>query len=282
MKIQVASDLHLEFLRASLRAGLSMEALIATTDADVIVLAGDIHKGVEAVEFAGELAHERGVPVILVPGNHEYYGGDVRETLAAMRRAGGKNVHLLACDAVIINGVRFLGATMWTDFELYPEISPDEALGEAQRGLNDFRVIQMAGRRFTAEDSRDLHLLERTWLERQLTEHWIGATVVVTHHAPAPESIQEPYRGQRLTPAFAADLRTLMTRFHPALWVHGHTHSPCDYVVGKTRVLSNQCGYPREWTQAPGAGMAGYRNDCLVTLSDEHRSRGRGDVWDDC
>ena len=108
MKIRVLSDLHLEF-----HAWTPPPA-----DADVVVLAGDIHVGVGGIEWAREQFPT--TPVIYVVGNHEFYGGQLNEVLAALREAADRlGVYLLDSDELVLDGTRFLGATLWTDFALY-------------------------------------------------------------------------------------------------------------------------------------------------------------------
>ena len=136
MRIRVLSDLHLEF----------QGWMPPAATADVVVLAGDVHVGADGLDWAQR--QFAGAPVVYVPGNHEYYGSDLSEMLTELRVAArGRGIHLLDGDEIIIDGVRFLGATLWTDFELYgPE--PHEvarAMAAAQQGMRDYRVIRQRG-----------------------------------------------------------------------------------------------------------------------------------------
>lgn len=105
---------------------------------------------------------------------------------------------------------------------------------------------------FLPTQSVILHRAAREWLEQRLGEPFDGATVVVTHHCPHPGSVPERFRGSVLTPAFCSDLSSIIEMYHPALWIHGHTHDALDYVVnwsdgsGGTRVVCNPRGYPHE------------------------------------
>lgn len=108
MKLYVLSDLHLEFS--------TFEPF--KTDADVVVLAGDIGKGTSGIEWARNAFPDK--EIVYVPGNHEFYGTQRPETLAGMRIAAQKNgVHLLDKDELVIGNVHFLGCTLWTDFLLF-------------------------------------------------------------------------------------------------------------------------------------------------------------------
>jgi predicted phosphodiesterase len=234
LKIRVLSDLHLEF----------RDWTPPATHADVVVLAGDIHVGVDGLEWARR--HFGSTPVVYVPGNHEFYGARLQDVLAALREAGERlGISVLDADAIVCEGVRFLGATLWTDFALYGR-EPGRiarAMADAQYGMNDFRVIRygVTGL-FRPEQARDIHLAQVRWLETTLAEPFEGTTVVVTHFLPHRKSINAKYQGDALNPAFASDLDSLV-RPPVALWIHGHTHESCDYVVNGTRVVCNPRGY---------------------------------------
>ena len=128
MKLHILSDIHLEFAPFE----------VPETDADVVVLSGDIGKGFQEIE----LANRCGKPVVYVAGNHEYYGGAMPKLTEKMRDVAGPNVALLENDEVTIGGVRFLGATLWTDFRLFGEASIDHCMVVAGEQMNDFRLIR--------------------------------------------------------------------------------------------------------------------------------------------
>lgn len=158
--------------------------------------------------------------------------------------------------------MRLLGATLWTDFALpvaqdgHPaETDVAGALAVANRRLTDFHTSQLADesiprhrgedvrrRLLKAEDTLAMHWVDRDWLRRELSKPFEGPTVVVTHHAPAAGSVAQRYAGDALTPAFVSELPQAMFEV-PSLWVHGHTHSPFDYRMGRCRVVSNPRGY---------------------------------------
>jgi hypothetical protein len=143
--------------------------------------------------------------------------------------------------SVLIGGVRFLGCTLWTDYDLYatPVMSQDVA----RRSLSDHRLIENGGNVFLPRDALTQHRLDRAWLEQALSEPFDGATVVVTHHCVSQRSVHERWRGDPLTPAFSSNLDALVERSGAALWIHGHTHDSFDYTIGKTRVVCNPKGY---------------------------------------
>ena len=232
MKLHIVSDLHLEF-----DPGWALPA----TDADVLVLAGDIHPGLKSMSAFTKV----GKPVLFVPGNHEFYGEQMKGLTAAMRLyAGACHVTLLDCDQTVIRGVRFLGATLWTDFALNGANEVEAALQEADRHMNDYVSIRYGEGWLTPLETVHAHRAARAWLEARLAEPFDGPTVVITHHAPHPGSIHPRYRGNALNPSFASDLDPLMGKAR--LWIHGHTHASSDYVVNGTRVICNPKGYRNE------------------------------------
>jgi predicted phosphodiesterase len=233
MKLHVLSDLHTEF----------GEFDPPETDADIVVLAGDIGVGTTGIEWAGRQFTEK--PVIYVPGNHEYYRHDIGIT-DALKSAAPANVHVLDRDVYEIDGVRLLGTTLWTDFRLYGEGDAWFSRQKAKCSIDDFTAIGNEGRRFTPEDSVQLHEASKAWLVRELRKTFEGSTVVVTHHLPATPSIASQYRNDPLNPAFASRLEVVIETYRPDLWIHGHTHAACDYEICGTRVVCNPRGYPGE------------------------------------
>ena len=177
-----------------------------------------------------------------VPGNHEYYGGHLQNTLTRMRRtAEGTQVRVLDGEAITLGPVRFLAATLWTDFQIMRD--PQRAQREAEAHMTDYRRIKAAAYRpLRATDLRAAHFDARRFLERSLQQPFDGPTVVISHHAPSPRSISNRWRSSHLNAAYASDLELLMGR-EVALWVHGHTHDSLDYSVRDTRVVCNPRGY---------------------------------------
>jgi predicted phosphodiesterase len=231
VKLHVLSDIHLEFAPFEPPA----------TDADAVLLAGDIWVGPRGVEWAARTFDR---PVIYVPGNHEYYGGHFKNTLTKMKRvAAGTHVHVLDGEGLILGGVRFLTATLWTDFAVTG--NPVLAQIEAQQSMTDYHRIRAAAyRRLRPADTRADHLAARLFLQTALAEPFAGPTAVVTHHGPARASIAEAYRNHRshLNASYVSDLEALLGP-PVLLWVHGHTHSSFDYRLAGTRVVCNPRGY---------------------------------------
>jgi len=238
VRIRVHSDLHLEF----------QDWIPPPVAAEVVVLAGDIHVGVQGLPWARR--HFADSHLIYVPGNHEYYGGEMESTLEQLRQvAAAEGIALLDCDTVVIDGVRFLGATLWTDFALYGSDADAIARAQAVAWLRmvDYRRINRRGAgRLEPEDTRCIHQRQAAWLAEQLARPFAGATVVVTHHLPHARSVHPRYEGDPLNPSFASDLSVLV-RAPVQLWIHGHTHESINYQIDGTRVVCNPRGYlPQE------------------------------------
>lgn len=235
MKIHLLSDLHLEFS--------NYQPHLCAESADVIVLAGDIWSKDHGIHWARATwpDHE----IVYVAGNHEHYGADIHVNLARMRVAAQETgVHFLENDEVVIQGVRFLGCTLWTDFEVFGQEQRKNAMIDGERCLNDFRLIRNGEWNFNAQDSIDLHLESVHWLEMKLKkEPFAGNTVVVTHHAPSWSSVVPRFAKSLLSACFASRLDYLMG--FSSLWLHGHMHDSLDYREAGTRVICNPRGYAR-------------------------------------
>jgi len=234
LRIHVLSDLHLE----------AEPFVPPDVGADVIVLAGDIDNGAAGVEWAKRAFR---APVLYLAGNHEYYENEFEDARAAMNAsARGSRVEILDCSERVIDGVRFIGCTLWTDFSLAPEAERPLVMEQARKTNPDYAKIRYGARNFTPEDGIALYRQHRSWLERRLAEPASLPTVVVTHFAPHPNSIAAAYVGHPANSGFVLDLEALMGS--AALWIHGHTHTRFDYVVRGTRVVCNPRGYPDEPT----------------------------------
>lgn len=233
MKLHILSDLHTEF----------SEFDPPETDADIVILAGDIGVGSTGIEWAAQRFPRK--TIVYVPGNHEYYGHDIREA-NELFAAAAENIRVLDDNACVIDSVRILGSTLWTDFEFDGKGETWFARQRAKRMIRDFSTITYDNRRFTPEDSVDLHRKSVAWLVAELEKEFAGPTIVVTHHLPAAPSVASQYRNDPLNPAFASRLEDLIETYRPELWIHGHTHVACDYEIYGTRVVCNPRGYPSE------------------------------------
>ena len=238
MKIRILSDLHVEFSPLEL----------PDVAAEVLVLAGDIGPGTLGLNWIKENRSE--LPVVYVAGNHEFYGCEYHDILAQLRsEAAASGIYFLENEAVQIGKFRFLGCTLWTDFNLYHEANFHAKC--AHRGIADFQTIRFrkakkAERNFHPKDVRILYQQSKDWLQAQLSEGDPAHTVIVTHSAPAWGSLANCYAGDSLTPFFIVDMEKLIKKYQPRLWIHGHTHNSFDYYLRDTRIVCNPRGFEGE------------------------------------
>jgi predicted phosphohydrolase len=246
VRLHVLSDLHLE----------RGDPLPPVVDADMLLLGGDIGPGVAGLQAAAQWWTD--LPILYVSGNHEPYGGALPQITEQLREAAapfGDRVRVLEDDEVVIDGVRFLGCTLWSDFEAGGGVQERELSMElCARVVNDYRYVSWSpeDRKLRPEDTLGLHRASRRWLEDRLAEPFDGQTVVMTHHGPLapPFRISNAVR-RAVAGAFVSDLSDLIGADRVDLWVYGHTHRVHDADTNGTRVLSNPRGYPQE----PAAGF---------------------------
>jgi len=251
MKIQLASDLHLEHI--NFKPGLSYTASSSkeflpkriigpVPGADVLVLAGDIADGAYACTLFADWPSEKKIPIIYVAGNHEFYGHPIDPIYDKLREGSElNNIQFLENDSVVIDGVRFLGTTLWTDYRLELNRTQRQLMEYCGTRLNDHFRIRTGRHAFTPQDALERHEIAQAWLETELAKPFEGKTVVVSHHAPHPLSVHPRYIGNQLNAAFVSDLSDLMPGVD--LWLHGHVHDSFDYQVGHCRVVANPSGY---------------------------------------
>ena len=265
MKIQLLSDLHLE-------AHPHFEPEPAP-GADVLVLAGDVGSYQTGSQLADDdfgLARfaRWPVPVLFVPGNHEYDAQDFDAAHQRLRRTCERlGLCWLERETLTLQGVRFVGTTLWSDFDALAEHegSTDLARRLKQRD-KAFRAANFylrktggtrQGEQFLAEPMREQALACQTWLAQALSVPFDGPTVVVTHFAPSLRSADPRYGLVPGTAGFCNALDALLPQAQ--LWLHGHLHAPSDYTAQglradgtpwRCRVVANPLGYARKGEQA--------------------------------
>ena len=261
MKIHILSDLHTELTAFA----------PPTTDADVVVLAGDIGGGTGGLDWAAQHARPGGAfsgkDIVYVAGNHEYYGRHWPSLPVELRERalGLPNLHYLDCDETILGDVRFLGCELWTDFQLFgvDQHAMAEQMAACVLYLSDFRQIRNAGHgKLRPGAVRERHLQQRSWLANGLREPADGRwrkTVVVTHHLPSMRSVEGRWRRDLASAGFASNLDDLAALVD-GLWIHGHTHASFDYRIAGCRVVCN----PRGYVSQNGNGENGDFDEQLV------------------
>jgi predicted phosphodiesterase len=230
MKLQIMSDLHFE-MHADGGAELIRE--LDPTGVDVLVLAGDITTAryYEALESVFKPLAKKYRHILYVPGNHEYYKSSPKEVarnLAKLTKALPQVV-IPENDTVVIAGQRFIAGSMW--FRRDPTAEPNK------RFMHDFSLIQ---------DFEPWVYEQNAAFLTVLAAHLTADDVVVTHHLPAFESVPARFARSAMNAFFVCDVATHVRTRRPRLWIHGHSHDRCDYLLGKTRVVANPLGYPNE------------------------------------
>ena len=276
MKIQIASDLHLEHRRDM--------PVLNNAGADVLILSGDIceaehlyknprdkftidgqvtdlsqtmsndWRGWYAERYRKFFQHcsDNWDHVIYVAGNHEHYNGRWERTSEVLLNEMNYYDNISYCDQrrVQIDGVQFLGVGLWTDFNKADPVTMFTVKDYMSdyRWINNFNDGQWG--RLRPQTTLNQHRADLEWLRTMLAEHQ-QPTVIVGHHAPSYQSIHEMYKNQPIMNyAFCSDLDDfILEHEHIALWTHGHVHNAFDYHIGSTHVICNPLGYPGEQNQ---------------------------------
>src|ERR1700740_2743632 len=175
MRLLILSDLHREIYP---NRDLGIDLTVSKPD--VVILAGDIDKGPRSVKWASDTFN--GLPVLYVAGNHEFYGANIDTVPDAIKRACDetKNVWFLDKEDFIYDGLRFLGATLWTDFCLFGTDNRKMAMVVAAERLSDYRAIRVAKngyRKLHPSDTEKLHIESRSWLNGELDKVFPGKTI---------------------------------------------------------------------------------------------------------
>lgn len=232
MRIQIISDLHQEF-------GLTE---LTFSNADLVVLAGDVNLGIKGIEWIKSAIKDK--PVIYVLGNHEYYNGSYPKTLNKIKALSENTyIHVLENQSIEIEGITFHGATLWTDFSLFG--NPRQYGIICQGRMNDYKKIRRdpSYSKLRTIDTYRMHNESLNWLDKSLKDNKDKLNVVVTHHAPSIKSIPDEFKDDPVSSAYASDLEEFILEHQPKLWIHGHIHKPARYMIGETEVICNPHGY---------------------------------------
>jgi Icc-related predicted phosphoesterase len=242
MRLQIFSDLHGDVA--------PVRPIVMVSGVDAVIVAGDTCEGVDEAFARLRQIVPMHIPILMTMGNHEYYRRHLAgELVAARHLAPLYGIHLLENDAIVLGGVRFIGATLWTDYCLFGPVNVPLAMRAASYGLRDHKRItwsKQPWQRFRPAEALRLHAQSRRFLADALKTPHAGPTVAITHHAPHPGSLHPRHSNDIVSGAYVSDLSGLIETGAPDLWVHGHVHTSFDYKVGATRILCNPHGYGRE------------------------------------
>ena len=237
MKIITYSDLHLEF-------GSNFKPP-KNSDADLMILAGDIITFKNFKPLSDFLSDWK-KPVLFIAGNHEYYTrkpmSECEDEFQNFISTNYPNVTWLNNSTFVLDDFHFFGGTMWTDFDE----SNQEAMRNALGAMNDFRQILTKNDQFLLpQDTVKMHNIFKEKLINWLEKYEGKKRVVISHHAPI-KNPNTKYGDSKLQDAFnSLDMVEIIEKYQPNLWIYGHTHECDDQIIGETRIISNQLGYPR-------------------------------------
>ncbi len=251
MKIRILSDIHLEF-------GDYFVEPLPDDKETVLVLAGDITVAASRVSknvflpFI-ERCYEQFYHVVMIMGNHEHYHGDIYKSKGLLKSLLYDNhlehgVSLLENETVCIEGVAFIGATLWTDCSLTGEAMSPKA-EYLWNGMTDSKIVAVDGKKMTAYHSKHIFDTSKKYIFSAI-KYWqeLGyETVVISHHCPSSKSTHDQYSGQDFNMFFVSQMDLDIAEANPDIWIHGHTHHAFNYMLDEsicnTRVICNPRGY---------------------------------------
>lgn len=234
--IKILSDLHHDYT--------NYQRNFLPEDKDFgLILAGDIFHNFNTIN---QLDMERYCQnfkwVIYVLGNHDYEGSSIKKRIYDWKEFSKKfnNLHILENESIILDDIRFIGATLWTNYFNKNFLS----MQIAQSCMPEFSLIYIEdGNLIYPEYIYDLHIASKHYLEIELSQPCNLKTVVISHHLPHRNSVDKKFEYDQLNPAFYSDLSNIFLDYNFDYWIHGHTHSSCDYVFNNKRVICNPRGY---------------------------------------
>lgn len=242
MKFQIVSDLHLDVDKFEL----------PETDADAILIAGDLANGRGSLNWLYNTYNKHQKPIYMVMGNHEYYNKFIETGInkfhtSLINLGLQERVHILDIRKnpwyLLDDNIVLIGDTLWTDFNNYDSVSRHIS----NYSMWDFKCIRKGDWQdhepFLAEDAYMEHCATLNRFRELRETFWSQKLVVMTHHAPSRRSVAPAYvNSKELNGAFVSDLEDFIEEITPDLWIHGHTHNTFDYHIGKTRIICNPKG----------------------------------------
>lgn len=239
MKIRVFSDLHLD------KTGWE----VPQVPADLTVIPGDLFDdGMRSMEWCADWAQRSGAGVVFVPGNHEFWDSVYSRRLLQMSRFARRHgIHLLHNRSVVIDGVRFAGGPLWSDFNAGGAGIRPMAMHAAYDRLPDFQYILCGGEdpdrnRFTPERAVKANERAVRALNTALVDAYDEPVVVVTHHAPSLHSVSDRFKAELVHVAYANDFDDYVETSFAKVWMHGHIHSSVSRRFGDTQLICNPRG----------------------------------------
>jgi len=280
--IQTLSDIHAE--HSATRRPADLGPQVVRTGADIVILAGDTDRASRSVDTAAGMFPDAPA-LVMVAGNHEPYGSrqsidacveTMKKQADVLTKAEGRTIAVMENDMLVLDvrgtPVRILGATLWTDYNVFGQ--PQEHALLVSRALNDYALIRSASGKgnFSTLESMARHERSAKFLADALDEEFPGPTIVVTHHLPSARSLSERYRKDPVSAGFASARDDLLAK-GASLWVCGHTHDSHSYRdKSGTLVMCNPSGYP-DWMR--GFGRENRNFDPRLVVSVRRAANGK-------
>jgi Icc-related predicted phosphoesterase len=244
------NDLHLE--------GSNLE--LHNPGWDYLVIAGDLSADLKVMQHFFAYHAPSDIPVIYVLGNHEYEGRRLDSTVEQIREMTRhfENVFVLDNESIQFDGVKFIGSTLWSNFELDGLENKKEAMKWAKMSIVDFTYIfdkNETGQYVSLTPEKMVKMNEEAcrFLEFELKNNpYPGSKVVVTHFAPHPNSVHIRHQGQQSS-YWVNNLEHLMG--FSDYWLHGHTHNSFNYEVEGTKVVCNPRGYSKVFNMSSNSAF---------------------------
>ena len=236
MKIQYMSDLHMEFAENSRYIKYNEFPVTG----DVLVLAGDtfyLNNTVAPLSRFWKWASASFRQVLIVPGNHDYYGlYDIMARGMQWEWKFKENVGCYQNRIVRIDDTDFILSTLWSN------IPPAEEYA-VSHGLNDFYQTKYKGKLLQVNEYNQLHRFCFEFIKKSVAESAAEKIVVVSHHLPTRQVVAPQHQDSPINSAFATELGDFIANSRIDVWIYGHSHTNIDAVIGNTRIVSNQLGY---------------------------------------
>ncbi|NCQ51819.1 hypothetical protein GW796_07990 [archaeon] len=261
--IRIFSDIHLDFdipnktNKFKPETSIWVPPAMDTDKETILILAGDIWHAKKPFNFMNfswfKKISEKFHSIIVILGNHDFWNGNIQKEYlnyqTQINNQNLKNVHLLQNDTIIIDNIKFIGGTLWTDYNNGNPIS----MQLAEQNMNDFRYIKN-GNAFSKLRSTHIigeHIKTKTYIENNSTKDYDSQFLwVLTHHLPTFKSVPSIYQNEERfheNGMYATNLENLFNE-NISAWVHGHAHEYQNYTINKTKILSNPRGYVGENT----------------------------------
>lgn len=238
LKVFWSSDLHLE------NSNFDKHSLISS---GILILIGDISADFSLLDSFFRKVNPN-VNVVYIPGNHEFEAKTIQEVVPYLKDFLSiyPNVRVLNNESCVIEGVKIIGSTLWTNFEISDNQIRKDVLERVDAQFPEFNSTVIIGdngkgRRFTVLDAVDLFNESVKFLEFELKHNRSKLpTIVATHFTPSHRSTHPRFKDDAMNAYWSNQLDHLIPLAD--YWLHGHTHDSHEYYVDNCFVGCNPRG----------------------------------------